>query len=263
MSSLQGILGNPAAASMTEDAQIDNMLGQAGVANPQDRRALIRTIKEGSVVKLAQFMSATAKDVAIRMHLFSKNVQNRYASGDVVTRPIALQFRAKVVDDGGATKIVFVESGHTKAKGWRDAAPEGLPSGYPFIVRQIQLKAGIQATPTEKADVETMKAEFQSIALKPIDHTTLASSISKGKLFIKSGSQDQFMDGLGMNSFIDTPIHLRTGLYELETPITFQDKVSLEIFVETFGKVPQGTFFELTLLGGGPQPTISSNSKED
>lgn len=261
MGNLQGFLGNPAHISLAGDADIDNMLGEAGVRDVQDRRTLVRNIRESNTMKLVHFMSATAKDVAIRMSLFSQTVQKRYAEGSVVTRPIVLQFRAKAIEDG--KKIVFVEDGQAKVKGWRDASPEGLPSGYPFIVRQIQLKAGIQGTPTTKADVETMKAEFQGIALKPIDHTTLASSISKGKLFIKSGSQDQFMDGLGLNSFIDTPIHLRTGLYELETPITFQDKVTLEIYIETFGVVPVGTFFELTLLGGGPQPTISSNSKDN
>lgn len=259
--SLLGFLGNPAASAMTSEADIDNMLGKAGVLNPQDRKALVKTIREGSVIKLSQFMSPTAKDVAIRMHLFSQNVQRRYASGDVVTRPIALQFRAKTTES--TKKIVFVEDGQSKAKGWRDAAPEGLPQGYPFIVRQIQLKAGIQSTPTDSADVETMRTEFQAIALKSIDDSTLSKAISKGKLFIKSGSQDQFMDGLGLSSFIDTPIQLRTGLYELETPITFQDKVSLEIYVEAFGNIPMGTFFELTLLGGGPQPTISANSKEN
>jgi len=65
-----------------------------------------------------------------------------------------------------------------------------------------------------------------------------------------------------MNNFIDTPVQLQTGLYQLETPITFQDGIALEMYIETVGAVPQGTFFELTLKGGGPQPVNTSNTKE-
>lgn len=262
MSSLQGFLGNPAAIQLSDDATMDNMLGQAGVKDPQDRRVLGRKIKEHSNMQLSFMLSKTAREVEMRKGLMSKAVQKKFNSGELVIRPVVMQLIAKV-SETDTNKIVFVESGQAKAKGWRDIAADGLPSGYPFLVTQIQLKAGKQTTPTEKSDVNEMKAEYQLLPLTTIDDARISNALPKGKLFIKAGNQDQFTEGLPMNNFIDTPIHLRKGVYELETPVLFQDKVALEIYIETVGKIPQGTFIELTLIGGGGQPVNSANVKDE
>lgn len=262
MSTLQGFLGNPAAIQLSDESTMDNMLGQAGVRDAGDRRMLVRKIKEHSNMQLSFMLSKTAREVEMRKGFMSKAVQKKFNSGELVIRPVVMQMIAKV-SDTDTNKIVFVESGQAKSKGWRDISADGLPSGYPFVVTQIQMKAGKQATATDKADVAEMKAEYQLLALTTIDDARISNALPKGKLFIKSGNQDQFTEGLPMNNFIDTPVHLRRGVYELETPVLFQDKVALEIYIETQGKIPQGTFIELTFIGGGGQPVNSANAKDE
>lgn len=244
------MFGNP-----ISENEIDNLLGAVEQGNPNAKKAAKAKLKQASTIEVVQLLSKNQRDAVVRRGQLSDAVKDAYKKDEVVDRPMTLTLIGKVSAAGGANRIVLVEPGRTVVRGLRDVGADGLPKDKPFFLSAMRMKAGVMGIPTANADDANVLVEFQDVATDALE--TVNPALGKGKMNIKVDGKELFgTEGFLLSQFTDTPMTERTGRSELGVPFWINDQKRIEIWLEFYKNIPQGTFIELILEGISPQSPI-------